>query len=160
MSDWLKKANDVLGGLADQAGREAKVVQLQAKLGSLDSDLDDVYAEAGRRAEELLRARQIHDDQLRVIVERARTIKEEMMELRQQVQDLRQKPEPSEEEAGPAPGDEAPQPRTCDGCGEEAGEDAAFCAKCGEKLPEQPEETQEDQPEAETQPPPPRPTED
>ncbi|MFW5867910.1 MAG: hypothetical protein ACOCX2_08850 [Armatimonadota bacterium] len=116
MSDWLKKANKVLGDIAGEAGRQAEGVQLQAKLGSLDKQLDEVYIEAGKRAEELLQARQVHDDELRVILERARGLKEKMMEVRQRAQDLRQKPEPEEEDAEqpeppPEPADAPPQPR-------------------------------------------------
>ncbi|MFP4248884.1 MAG: hypothetical protein ACLFU7_04460 [Armatimonadota bacterium] len=109
MSDWLKKANRVLGDIAGQAGRQAEIVQLQAKLGSLENKLDDVYAEAGKRAEELLVARQIQDDELRVILERARQLKDEMMEVRRQVQDLRQKPEASGSEEDNATSSEPPQ---------------------------------------------------
>lgn len=154
MSDWLKKANEVLGDLAGQAGRQAEIVQLQAKLGSLDKELDGVYVEAGKRAEELMRARKIHDDELRVILERAREINEAMMELRQQVQDLRQKPEkpevateqePSEAETPQPQPTAQPQPRAssaseeaagemaCPSCGGEVTTHMVFCPHCGEK---------------------------
>ena len=158
MSDWLKKANEVLGDLAGQAGRQAEIVQLQAKLGSLDKELDGVYVEAGRRAEELMRARQIHDDELRVILERAREINEAMMEVRRQVQDLRQKPEKPEAAEEPSQA-EAPQPQptpqpqassqrqpqadtaseeaagemACPSCGGEVTTHMTFCPHCGEK---------------------------
>ncbi|MFO8082654.1 MAG: hypothetical protein R6V07_20465 [Armatimonadota bacterium] len=112
MSDWLKKANKVLGDIAGQAGRQAEIVQLQAKLGSLENKLDEVYVEAGKRAEELLVARQIQDDELRVILERARQIKDETMEVRQQVQDLRQAPEPADSEGEKAAVSEPPKPAT------------------------------------------------
>lgn len=158
MSDWLKKANRVLGDLAGQAGRQAEIVQLQAKLGSLENSLDDVYAEAGRRAEGLLQARQVFDDELRVILERARKLKEEMMEVRQRVQDLRQDPEPEEEQPGsgdtadappqpqPQPGaaPNPPQPtatreepaggKACPSCGGEVTTHMVFCPHCGKEL--------------------------
>lgn len=111
MTDWLKKANEVLGDIAGQAGRGAESMQLQAKLGSLDKDLDRVYIEAGKRAEELLKARQIYDDELRVILERARVIDDEMMEVRQKVQDLRQKAEPAQPEAPAAPAEPVAPPQ-------------------------------------------------
>jgi DNA repair exonuclease SbcCD ATPase subunit len=149
MSDWLKKANEVLGDLAGQAGRQAEIVQLQAKLGRLDNELDQVYVEAGKRAEQLIRERRIHDDELRVILERAREINEAMMEVRQQVQDLRQKPEQPEstaEEAPPSP-QPSPQPQpeatatseeaagemACPSCGGEVTAHMVFCPHCGEK---------------------------
>lgn len=142
MSDWLKRANELLGDLAGQAGRQAETVQLQAKLGSLDNDLDRVYIEASKRAEELLKARQIYDDELRVILERARVINEEMMELRQKVQDLRHTPDPAQPEAPEAPS--APRPprpsatpedaagqRTCAQCGEKVATHVVSCPHCG-----------------------------
>lgn len=157
MSDWLKKANRMLGDLAGQAGRQAEIVQLQAKLGSLENSLDEVYAEAGRRAEELLQARQVFDDELRVILERARTLKEEMMEVRQRVQDLRQTPEPEEDQPEAEETAEAPQPqpqpgaspeqpqptstpeeaageKACPSCGGEVTTHMVFCPHCGEEL--------------------------
>ncbi len=145
MTDWLKKANEVLGDLAGQAGRGAESMQLQAKLGSLDNDLDRVYIEAGKRAEELLKARQIYDDELRVILERARTLSEEMMEVRQKVQDLRQKAEPVQPAEAPAPPEpvtpaaptatpeEATGEKTCAQCGEKISADVVFCPHCGTK---------------------------
>jgi len=140
MSDWLKRANELLGDLAGQAGRQAEIVQLQAKLGSLDNDLDRVYIEAGKHAEELLKARQIYDDELRVILDRARVINEEMMQLRQKVQDLRQTPDPAQPEAPSAPRptatpeDSAGQ-RTCAQCGEKVATHVVFCPHCGFRQP-------------------------
>ncbi|MGI5820210.1 MAG: zinc-ribbon domain-containing protein [Armatimonadota bacterium] len=157
MTDWLKKANQVLGDLAGQAGRQAETLQLQAKLGSLENDLEQVYVEAGKRAEELMRERRVQDDELRVILERAREINERMMEVRRQVQDLRQTPERATEPEAPTAGSEpqpqpAPEPqprpqpqpaepaeesavhRTCSSCGERVKTHAVFCAQCGTKL--------------------------
>ena len=94
MDDFLKKAGDLLGDVAGQAGRQAEIIQLQAKLGSLDDQRDEAYIEAGKRARELLTMRQIHDDELRVILQRVTALDEEMMELRAQVQKLRQSPTP------------------------------------------------------------------
>ena len=156
MTDWLKKANKVLGDLAGQAGRQAEIMQLQAKLGSLEGELDDVYVEAGKRAEELLKARQVFDDELRVILERARKIREQMMEVRQQVQDLRQDPESEESEETPAaeaPSQPQPAPeqsrpestttseervgeKACPSCGGEITTHMVFCPHCGEKREE------------------------
>lgn len=155
MADWLKKANEMLGDLAGQAGRQAEILQLQAKLGSLDNDLDRVYIEAGKRAEELVQQRQVLDEELRGILDRARAIKDEMMELRQKVQDLRGPAQPEEpasvpeavqtpvSEAAPAPAiptpvaaptpTEAPTPVEATAVPEEeAGH--RFCTQCGEKV--------------------------
>ena len=151
MADWLKKANEVLGDLAGQAGRQAEILQLQAKLGSLDNDLERVYVEAGKRAEELLKTRQIYDDELRVILDRARVINDEMMEVRQKVQDLRQKPErPEPEEPAPPPTASTPSApisptppdavteevageKACPHCGGQVSAQMVFCPHCGGK---------------------------
>ncbi len=124
MDDWLKKAGDALGDLAGSAARQAEIVQLQAKLGSLDDDLDRVYLEAGKRAEELLKARQIYDDELRVILERARTIREQMMEIRQQVSELQRGGRPQGAKA-----------RTCPNCDTPVPEGEDFCPHCGARVP-------------------------
>ncbi|MFW6155757.1 MAG: zinc ribbon domain-containing protein [Armatimonadota bacterium] len=155
MSDWLKKANRFLGDIAGQAGRQAEIVKLQAKLGSLENDLEQVYVEAGKRAEELLKSRQIHDNELAVILERARKINEEMMQVRERVQELRsasedeaaagarepqqgpdapEQPQPSHEGEEAAGSDQQQRQAHCPSCGEKVGQDAAFCSKCGEKL--------------------------
>lgn len=104
MDDFLKKAGNLLGDIAGKAGREAEVLQLQAKLGSLDDERDQQYIEAGKRARELLTMRQIHDDELRVILQRVKDIEDRMMELREQVQQLRQDAETgATEDGGPGP---------------------------------------------------------
>jgi hypothetical protein len=157
MADWLKKANEMLGDIAGQAGRQAEILQLQAKLGSLDNDLERVYIEAGKRAEELVQQRQVLDEELRVILDRARVIRDEMMELRQKTQDLRG-PEQPEEPAGVPEAVEPPTPtaapapavptrveatavpeeeaghKFCTQCGEKVQTHAVWCANCGAKL--------------------------
>ena len=88
MDDFLNRARNMLGDVAGQAGRQAEIMQLQAKLGALDDQRDMQYIEAGKRAHELLRMRMIHDDELRVILQRVKEIDEQMMELRAQVAKL------------------------------------------------------------------------
>ena len=100
MDDLLRRAGKAIEGLASSAGRQAEMLKLQADMGSLDDDLDRVFIEAGKRARELLRARQLHDDELRVIVERADAIEDEMMAVRRQISELRQG-------AAPQPKDDA-----------------------------------------------------
>lgn len=103
MTDWFRKATDALGDLAGAAGRQAEIIQLQAKLGSLDDDLDRAYVEAGKRAEELLLMRQIFDEEIKVIFERARVLKEQMMQVRAEIQALGQDKEPgADSDAGPS----------------------------------------------------------
>lgn len=131
MDDFLKKAGRALGDLADSAGRESEVLQLQAKLGSLDDRLEQVYVEAGKRADELLKARQIYDDELRVILERGKEIREEMMEVRACIQQLRSGEQPDAEEAGPQTGTDG---TTCSECGATVPDGENFCPNCGVRV--------------------------
>lgn len=88
MDDFLRRVGKGLEDLAGGASRQAEILQLQARLGNLGDDLDRVFIEAGKRARELVQARRVHDDELRVILERARAIEDEMMELRRQIAEL------------------------------------------------------------------------
>jgi len=88
MDDFLRQVGKGLEGLAGGASRQAEILRLQAKMGSLDDDLDRVFIEAGKRARELMQARQVLDDELRVVLERARAIEDEMMDVRRQIAEL------------------------------------------------------------------------
>lgn len=132
VDDFLKQAGEALSGLAGEAGRQAEVLKLQATLGSLDDDLERVFIEAGKRARELLIMRQIHDEELKVILERARIIEAEMMEVRQQIQDLRAgKPKP---EAAPAAPSAEDGTRTCPECETAVPTGSRFCPNCGVRV--------------------------
>ena len=127
MDDFLRKAGRALEGLAGEAGRQAEIVRLQARLGSLDEDLDRVFIEAGKRARELLTMRRIHDEELKVILERAKQIEAEMMQVRRQIQDLRQDKAGQEEPADAAE-------RRCPACQVIVTDDAVFCPHCGVRV--------------------------
>ncbi len=136
MDDFLKQAGEALSGLAGQAGRQAEVLKLQATLGSLDDDLDRAFIEAGKRARELLTMRRIHDEELKVILERARAIEAQMMEVRRQIQDLRQGEPKGETQTDatepPRPTDESA--RTCPECGTALPAGSRFCPNCGVRV--------------------------
>jgi len=143
MDDFLKQMGRAVEGLAGEAGRQAEILKFQARIGSLDDDLDRVFIEAGKRARELLTMRQIHDDELRVILERAKTIEAEMMEVRGQIQDLRQGQPKAEAPVAEAPVAEAPDAEKpdagapgakCSECGTAVPEDSTFCPNCGVRL--------------------------
>lgn len=91
MDDFLRRVGKGIEDLAGGASRQAEILQLQAKMGSLGDDLDRVFIEAGKRARELVQARQVLDDELRIILDRAKTIEEQMMDVRRQIAEL-QKP--------------------------------------------------------------------
>jgi len=129
MDDFLKRAGEALSGLAGEAGRQTEILKLQSTMGSLDDDLDRVFIEAGKRARELLTMRQIHDEELKVILERARVIEGQMMEVRQQIQDLRQG-KPKAEASVDAPSAEEGA-RTCPECQSAVPAGSRFCPNCG-----------------------------
>ena len=102
--DIFRQAGDALSRLGREAGKQADILGLQTKLGGLETELERTYAEAGKRAHELVKARQIHDDEIQVILRRAKDLQDEMMEVRRQIHELQK-----EEESG-APAAEQPAP--------------------------------------------------
>ncbi|MEA3401228.1 MAG: zinc-ribbon domain-containing protein [Armatimonadota bacterium] len=124
MDDFLRKAREAIGDLAGSAGREAEILKLQTKMGALENDLDRAYEEAGKRARELLTMRQVHDEELAVLIERAREIEAQMMEIRAQIKDLR-----ADEQS-----DEAQTQPTCPECGATLPAEASFCPECGVRV--------------------------
>lgn len=88
MDDFLRRVGKGIEDLAGSASRQAEILRLQARMGSLDDDLDRVFIEAGKRARELVQARQVVDEELRAILERARAIEDQMMEVRRQIAEL------------------------------------------------------------------------
>ena len=69
MDDFLRRVGK---GIDDPAGsarvRQAEILRLQARMGLPDDDLDRVFIEAGKRARELVQARQVVDEELRAIL--------------------------------------------------------------------------------------------
>ncbi len=122
--DWLKKAQEAVEGVGRQAGKQAEILSLHNEIGKRENELERQYAEAGRRAKELVRARQLMDDEVRVIIERTKKLDAEIMDLRRQIHEL---------EKGEAGGEES-QARKCPQCGESVAEDSGFCESCGAKL--------------------------
>ncbi|MGD9495781.1 MAG: hypothetical protein AB7Y46_05670 [Armatimonadota bacterium] len=127
LDDFLRQAGKALEGLAGEAARQAEGVKLQARLASLDDDLDRVFIEAGKRARELVQAGQVLDGQLRVILERATAIEAEMMQLRRQIQDLRQGADPTTDSGA------AQAAGTCARCRASIPPASKFCPQCGAK---------------------------
>jgi len=134
MDDFLKQAGESLSGLAGEAGRQTEILKLQSTMGSLEDDLDRVFIEAGKRARELLTMRQVHDDELKVILERARTIEAQMMEVRQQIQDLRQGKPKAEAAAAEPPRPAEAATRTCPDCRTAVPAASKFCPNCGVRV--------------------------
>jgi methyl-accepting chemotaxis protein len=122
--DWLKKAQEAVEGLGRQASKQAEILSLHNEIGKRENELERQYAQAGRRARDLVRAQQLMDDEIRVIIERTKKLDAEVMDLRRQIHEL-DKGEPGGGES---------QGRKCPQCGESVAEDSRFCESCGAKL--------------------------
>ncbi|HEY3397919.1 MAG TPA: hypothetical protein VGM19_09715 [Armatimonadota bacterium] len=116
--DIFDRARKALGDLAQSASSSAQVLQLQAKMGEVETNLDRQYREAGRRARELWRAHgQLTDSDFELFMTRISDLEREMERLRAQVNEVQ-----SAEPAGPP---------VCADCGQELDADDAFCRGCG-----------------------------
>lgn len=146
--DIFRQAGEALSQFGREAGKQAEVLGLQTKLGGLETELERIYAEAGKRAEELVRAQQIRDDEIKVILRRAKDLQDEMMQVRREIQQLQSgatpaassEPQPQPETA--AQSQPVPQPTVevqtgprCAQCGKLAPAGETFCPNCGAKLP-------------------------
>lgn len=125
--DIFKQAGDALSNLGREAGKQAEVLSLQTKLGGMETELERTYAEAGKRAHELMRMQQLHDDECKVILRRAIDLKEQMMQVRQEIHELQTGTETAQ--ASPY-GAEV----VCENCGKVAAAGETFCSGCGNKL--------------------------
>ena len=125
--DIFKQAGDALSSLGREAGKQAEVLSLQTKLGGMEAELERTYAEAGKRAHELMKMQQLHDDECKVILRRAIDLQDQMMEVRQEIHEL--------QTAASAPAaDEAGAETVCANCGKIAAPGETFCSGCGNKL--------------------------
>jgi DNA repair exonuclease SbcCD ATPase subunit len=123
--DWLKKAREAVEGVGREASKQAEILSLHNEIGKRQTELDRHYAEAGRRAKELVRARQLLDGEIKVILERTNKLEAEIMELRQQIQAVERGRETE------SPDQEG---RKCPQCGQQTAGEGAFCESCGARL--------------------------
>lgn len=150
--DIFRQAGEALSNLGREAGRQAEILGLQTRLGSMETELERIYAEAGKRAEELVRARQIRDDELMVILRRAQELREQMMQVRREIQQLQSGAAPDPATSAPAQVQATVQPQPssrpaaegqagprCAQCGTTAPTGEKFCPNCGAKLPPVPD---------------------
>ncbi len=123
--DWLDKAREAVEGIGREVSKQADSLSLNSQIGQLQEEAERNYAEAGRRAKQLVRERQLLDDQIKVILKRTDEIEAQIMELRKQLHGL-------EQDAGETAPDEGQ--RKCPQCGQSVEKDAAFCPNCGAKI--------------------------
>ena len=120
--DWIDKAREAVEGLGREVSKQADALSLNSQIGRLQEDAERNYAEAGRRAKQLVRQRQLLDDEIKVILERTDEIEAEIMELRKQLHGL-------EQDAGEVAAEQGE--RKCPQCGQNVQQDATFCPNCG-----------------------------
>jgi hypothetical protein len=157
----FEKARQALGDAAATVSREAEVLSLQSRLGSVSEEIEKAYAAVGKRAMELRRQGKLPDDQIAGLAAQVDQLEAQMMELRAQVQAARPAPPPPPPPAvsvpPPPPGAPPPPPvasapppvaapppqapaavsavpqavSLCNSCGEEIPLGAKFCGSCG-----------------------------
>ena len=120
--DIFSRARRALGDLAQSASTQATVLQLQTRMGELQSEVERQYGEAGRRARELWRARLFADSDFEILMTRITNLQQELEQLRAQVNEAYQ--------AG-----QEPRPGVCSECGRALEPDDRFCRGCGAEGP-------------------------
>ncbi len=116
--DIFDRARRALGDLAQSASTQATIIQLQTRMGELQSELERQYGEAGRRARELWRARLFTDTDFEVLMTRITNLQQELEQLRAQVNEAYQ-------------GGKSAAPAACSACGFPLESDDRFCRGCG-----------------------------
>jgi len=123
--DWLDKAREAVEGIEREVSKQADSLSLNSQIGNLQEEAERNYAEAGRRAKQLVRERQLLDDDIKVILKRTDEIEAQIMELRKQLHGL-------EQDAGEVAAEQGEH--KCPQCGQSVEKDAAFCPNCGAKM--------------------------
>ncbi len=115
--DIFDRARRALGDLAQSASTQAQIIQLQTRMGEIESELTRQYTEAGRRARELWRQRLFTDADFEILMTRITTLQQDLEQLRAEVSAV----------ASAQP----PPPRACAQCGAELDPNDRFCGGCG-----------------------------
>lgn len=101
--DKLKNAAEQI---ADSGAKQVEILKLQNQLGHAETELDQIFVEAGKRARELHRSKLLLDNEMDVIMKRVDEQCARIDDLRQQVQDVQRGEAPE----APAPAPAAPAP--------------------------------------------------
>ena len=120
--DIFDRARRALGDLAQSASTQATVLQLQTRMGEIQTELERQYGEAGRRARELWRARVFTDSDFEILMTRITNLQQELEGLRAEVNEAYQ--------AG-----QQPRPGVCSECGRRLETQDRFCRGCGAETP-------------------------
>jgi len=123
--DIFDRARKALGDLAQTASTQARVLQLQTRMGEIEAELERQYAEAGRRAKELWRQRAFADTDFEVLMNRVRSLEQELEQLRLEMGQVQQAAT-------------TPRPGVCRECGRALEPEDRFCRGCGAQVPPTP----------------------
>jgi hypothetical protein len=86
---WIDRAKKAVNDVAASANTEGKILKLQAEMAGLEGDRDHQLLEAGKRARELYRARQILDNDMGIVLKRVDDIDAAIDQLRDEVVRIR-----------------------------------------------------------------------
>ncbi len=120
--DIFDRARRALGDLAQSASTQATVLQLQTRMGEIQTELERQYGEAGHRARELWRARVFTDSDFEILMTRITSLQQELDQLRAQVDEVYQ-------------ADQQPRSGVCAECGRSLEPNDGFCRRCGAEAP-------------------------
>ena len=108
-----------VGQVAADVSRSAEGLKIQTDISAAETELERVYAEAGKRAQELWRERKIVDADLDLLMRQAGDIEAQLDELRRKSFDM-----------------QGPKKPVCPQCKQEVAEGVKFCGGCGAKVGE------------------------
>ena len=115
----LDGARRLVSDLAGEASKQAGLIQLQADRDALRSRLEETYAQAGRRAELLYKAKRLDDPDLAEALKLADTLTERIKQLEEEMRAAREEREPD---------------LICPGCKKVLERGVRFCPVCGTQI--------------------------
>lgn len=87
---FFDKLKQAVTEVADTGARQVEILKLQSQLGTVETEIERQYAEAGKRVRELYRRKEILDSEIEVIMKRIDALQAEVDELRLKVQEQQQ----------------------------------------------------------------------
>ena len=82
---WIDRAKKAVNDVAASANVEARIMKIQAEIAGLEGDRDRQLLEAGKRARELYRSRQILDNDMGIVLKRVDDLDAAIDQLRDEV---------------------------------------------------------------------------
>lgn len=116
--DLFDRARKAFTDLASSASAQGRILQVQAELAQLETELERQQREAGILARQLWRSRRFADTEFEVVMRRITEIEKEMEDRRAEVNRLQQE-------------SAAPREERCPECGRGLDPEDEFCRSCG-----------------------------